>query len=269
MVRSIMFYRAFLSLVCVAQLTVSLSLSSRAAGVLTLTISLAPLTLAAAENDETGTTATDDDDAKECSEPGTCDNSENVDLDTNTDASSESETNSEQTNESSLSTPSATTGPNGDRLITHEELALHTGGEAGIWLSILGKVYDVTTGKSFYDAEKGSYKFYAGRDASPCFSSGKNTIEGAEEKWEEWEDKRLMSVWEWSTFYEDHETYEYLGFLAGGRYFDELGNELPLRQDIIGRSSGAKEVADAERERKKKERMAAREAKKKKKLLHS
>ena len=154
---------------------------------------------------------------------------------------------------------------NGDRVITSEELSIHVEKEHRIWLSILGKVYDVTDGEDFYSALKGSYKFYSGRDASPCFSSGTNTPEGAEEKLEEWEDKKLMPVWEWSEFYQNHETYKYLGVLGGSRYYDLEGNELQLRKDIISRSEAEKKKADEEREAKRKKRLADREARKKKK----
>ena len=89
---------------------------------------------------------------------------------------------------------------NGDRLITPTKLALHTTKEARIWLSILGKVYDVTDDEDFYGALKGGYKFYAGRDASPCCSTGKNTPEGDNEKLEEWDTKKQLGVYEWSLF---------------------------------------------------------------------
>jgi len=262
MARPIMFNRAFLLIVSIAHLALGLSLSSLASSTV-LAISLAPLTLAAAETVDAAVAS----DARDCKEAGTCNSDDgNVD-DTSTDASSDSQVNSEQSNE--LSSPSQTTGPNGDRLISHEELALHIGkGGASpsntIWLSILGKVYDVTTGEAYYGAEKGSYRFYAGRDASPCFSTGMNNPDGAEEKLEEWEDKKLVAIYEWSTFYQDHETYKYLGLLAGGKYFDEMGNELPLRQNVVERSSKAMEIMAVEKEKKKKERLAARLAKKEK-----
>ena len=153
--------------------------------------------------------------------------------------------------------------PNGDRLIGDEELALHTSKESRIWLSILGKVYDVTDGEDFYGALRGGYKFYAGRDASPCFASGKNTPEGAEEKLEEWEVKKQLGVYEWSTFYEKHEKYVFVGVLARSRYYDEYGNETELRRKIVEECSAAKKIADEEREKKKAERMAARLARKK------
>lgn len=255
-----MFYKAVLILLSITQLVVSLSLSPRAV-VGVLTISLTQLTLSTAA--ETAETAAVNADAQECKEPGTCNGSDN----TNADVASDSEPNDEQTNNEPSDPTPARFAPNGDRLISSEELALYTGKEEGstIWLSILGKVFDVTTGPEFYSALKGGYKFYAGRDASPCFGSGTNTQEGAEEKLEEWEDKKLMPVWEWSTFYEDHETYKYLGVLAGSRYFDEQGNETPVRQDIVRRASEAKRIADEERDKKRKERQAAREARKKQK----
>ncbi|KAL3822112.1 hypothetical protein ACHAXA_011890 [Cyclostephanos tholiformis] len=151
---------------------------------------------------------------------------------------------------------------NGDRLITAEELSLHTTTESRIWLSILGRVYDVTDGEDFYGALKGGYKFYAGRDASPCFSTGHNTPEGAEERMEEWEVKKQLGVYEWAIFYEKHEKYQFLGVLVGSRYYDVDGNETELRKTIVEKCSEAKKIADEEKERKKLERMAAREARK-------
>lgn len=154
--------------------------------------------------------------------------------------------------------------PNGDRLISHDELATHTTKDKRIWLSILGKVYDVTEGVDFYDATKGGYKFYAGRDASPCFATGKNTPEGAEEKIEEWETKKQLGVYEWSTFYANHERYTHIGVLAGSKYYDDNGNETQLRNAIVEPCAVAKAIQDEEREKKKAERLAARLARKEK-----
>jgi hypothetical protein len=151
---------------------------------------------------------------------------------------------------------------NGDRLITHEELSLHTTTDERIWLSILGKVYDVTEGEDYYGALKGGYKFYAGRDASPCFATGQNTPEGAVEDMGAWETKKQLGVYEWAIFYEKHEKYKYLGILADSLYYDADGNETEFRRDMVERCSEAKKIADAEKERKKAERLAAREARK-------
>ncbi|KAL3785523.1 hypothetical protein ACHAWO_001468 [Cyclotella atomus] len=141
------------------------------------------------------------------------------------------------------------------RLITAEELAEHITEEKQIWLSILGKVYDVTTGMAYYGPKSGSYRFYAGKDASPCFSSGKNNAEGAAEALEEWEGKKLLAVLEWSEFYEKHETYKYLGLLVGSKYYDEGGNETEVRKIIMGKAEEAKVVAERAKEEKKKARL--------------
>ena len=158
-----------------------------------------------------------------------------------------------------------TANPAEHALISHSELASHVTIENRIWLSILGKVYDVTEGDSFYGFTKGSYKFYAGRDASPCFATGNNTPEGADEKIEEWtETSKLIGVYEWAIFYEDHEKYKFMGVLADSRYYDANGIETSLRRDFVSRASAAKEIADAEREKRKKERMDAKMERRKK-----
>jgi hypothetical protein len=158
-----------------------------------------------------------------------------------------------------------TANPDGHALISPSELSSHVTIENRIWLSILGKVYDVTEGDSFYGFTKGSYKFYAGRDASPCFATGNNTPEGADEKIEEWtETSKLIGVYEWAVFYEDHEKYKFMGVLANSRYYDANGIETSLRRDFVSRASAAKEIADAEREKRKKERMDAKMERRKK-----
>ncbi len=166
---------------------------------------------------------------------------------------------SSSSSSSEPSQPTTTiTNPDGHTLISHSELAAHITIENRIWLSILGKVYDVTEGDSFYGFTKGSYKFYAGRDASPCFATGNNTPEGADEKIEDWTDNsKVIGVYEWAIFYENHETYKFVGVLADSRYYDAHGVETSLRSDFISRASAAKEIVDAEREKRKKERMEA------------
>jgi hypothetical protein len=46
-------------------------------------------------------------------------------------------------------------------LFTKEELKKHTGGSNGLYLAILGKVYDVGKGEKFY-GPSGSYHFFTG-----------------------------------------------------------------------------------------------------------
>ncbi len=80
---------------------------------------------------------------------------------------------------------------------------------------------------------------------------------------EEWEGKKQLGVYEWSTFCEKHEKYIFVGVLVGSRYYDKYGNETELRWRIVEECSVAKKITDEEREKKKAERMAARLARKK------
>lgn len=204
--------------------------------------------------------------SQQCLESGddTC-GAENSDQSSSSSLSSSSSSDQQLLQEESQSTTTIITNPDGHTLISHSELASHITIENRIWLSILGKVYDVTEGDSFYGFTKGSYKFYAGRDASPCFATGNNTPEGADEKLEEWtENSKVIGVYEWAIFYENHEKYKFVGVLADSRYYDSNGVETSLRRDFISRASAAKEIADAEREKKRKERMEAKLERRKK-----
>lgn len=232
--------------------------------------SLAPFAFGAADNVNHVVT-----DTQECTEPGTCSGDEeannvgNVSSDPSFDSQPKSE-HSKQTEESQPNLILGKTGRSGVRLIYEDELALHTGKggaspENPIWLSILGKVYDVTAGEDYYGEKQGGYTFYAGRDASPCFSSGNNTPEGAAEDWTKWEDKQLLSILEWARFYQDHETYKYLGLFAGSIWFDEDGEQSELRKEFVQRAVPYEMKMHEEKEKKKAERLAKRLAKKKEK----
>jgi cytochrome b involved in lipid metabolism len=162
-----------------------------------------------------------------------------------------------------------------ERLITQPELTYHgiksteskeaaTAGGHTIWLSILGRVYDVTSGGPSYYGPKGSYNFYSGRDASPCFHTGQNNEEGASAPLETWDDdKHLMSVYDWSLFYEKHDVYTFIGVLINSKYYNEEGEETDIRKDIVKRASAAKEIVEAERAERKRKREEKRKKKKK------
>lgn len=156
--------------------------------------------------------------------------------------------------------------PNGDPIVSHEELAQYKGLEEGdtIWLSILGKVFDVTTAPKFY-AVLGDYKLYSGKDASPAFGFfGKDKAEGINLNIEDLDDEKLMKINHWAEFYEDHDDYVYKGILAGSQYFDEEGSETPLRKDIVIRAKAAKIIWDEETARIKEAKRKKREARRKK-----
>ncbi len=97
-----------------------------------------------------------------------------------------------------------------------------TGKDGGdIWLSVLGEVFDVTTGRDYY-AEGTGYSVFAGQDASPSFSTGNFTAEGAAQDLDELPVAQLSGVDGWRKFYAEHETYRKVGVLCCD-YYDEEG----------------------------------------------
>lgn len=108
-------------------------------------------------------------------------------------------------------------------LITREELGSKTGeNDSEIWLSILGEVFDVSEGKSFYG--KGmSYGGLAGTDCTVCYVSGIFTAEEAAKDTDEISDAMINGVVEWLSFYENHKSYKFIGYLIDPRFYDENG----------------------------------------------
>lgn len=92
-----------------------------------------------------------------------------------------------------------------------------------IWLSIMGEVYDVTTGREYYGGGPVGYGIFAGRDASVSFVSGDFTEEGAKKSTDTLTDSQLKSLDHWRKFYADHKTYFLVGVLEG-RFYDKEGN---------------------------------------------
>jgi len=69
-----------------------------------------------------------------------------------------------------------------------------------------------------------------------------------------------MSVYDWSKFYEDHETYQFMGVLVDSKYYDENGEETDVRKGIVERASRAKVIAEKKKEERKKARLEKRKA---------
>ncbi|XP_055615720.1 neuferricin homolog [Toxorhynchites rutilus septentrionalis] len=110
-----------------------------------------------------------------------------------------------------------------ERLFTEQELTQYDGSEGskGIFLVILGYVYDVSSGIKHYGPGE-AYNMFVGHDATRSFITGEfeefsselsdvSSLTGTE----------LMSLVKWKSFYD--KTYQYRGKLIG-RYFDERGD---------------------------------------------
>jgi len=117
------------------------------------------------------------------------------------------------------------------RVISAEELASKTGKNDGqIWLSLLGQVYNVTSGRDFYGPDR-SYNFFAGKDASPTFFTGVFNDEGLKADMRSFSPKDLQSLEVWIKFYAEHDSYNYVALLKGD-YYDAKGNPTPLLNEI-------------------------------------
>jgi predicted heme/steroid binding protein len=128
------------------------------------------------------------------------------------------------------------------RLFSKEELAKFKGQEddTPIYLSIFGEVYDVTNGTEFYGKGSG-YSFFAGVDGTVSFFTGNFTEEALSDNSEilAFKDEEISSMYQWKKFYEDHEVYEFKGFLIGD-FYDSNGLPTKYLKDIIARVEAQK-----------------------------
>ncbi|CAD5120867.1 DgyrCDS9417 [Dimorphilus gyrociliatus] len=99
------------------------------------------------------------------------------------------------------------------RVFTIEELSKYDGSEnsLGLYLSIMGEVFDVSKGAKFY-GPGGGYHFFSGRDASKAFITGKFE-DGLTDNVDELSPTDLVALVDWKDFY--HKEYKYVGKLDG------------------------------------------------------
>jgi len=112
------------------------------------------------------------------------------------------------------------------RIFTKDELKKYDGNsmpEYGIFLAIMGEVFDVTAGEAYYGPGKG-YAAFSGRDGSRSFVSGDFTNEGAVESLDGLTPAEVAGVADWRSFYRKEEKYLFVGTLDG-LYFDSTGKK--------------------------------------------
>ncbi|XP_053375216.1 neuferricin-like isoform X2 [Mercenaria mercenaria] len=118
----------------------------------------------------------------------------------------------------SLSFTSSATSSN-IRLFTKDELSKFTGKEeSGVYLAILGDVFDVTKGKKHY-GEGGGYHFFTGKDGTRAYVSGDFTEKGLIEDTEGLSHADYLGLEEWNEFYKRQ--YKHIGMLIGHYYNDK------------------------------------------------
>jgi len=105
----------------------------------------------------------------------------------------------------------------GVRVFTEAELRQYDGspGSPGLYLALLGVVYDVAKGSQYY-GPGGGYSFFAGRDASRAFVTGQFEEAGLVARVEGLSTSDYLGLEEWAAFYE--KDYTRVGLLAGAFY---------------------------------------------------
>ncbi|XP_014203461.1 neuferricin [Copidosoma floridanum] len=122
---------------------------------------------------------------------------------------------------------------NGEILFTSSALEKYTDLDSGgLYLSILGQVFDVTKGEKHYGPGQ-SYHAFTGRDGSAAFITGDFTESGLTDDVSSLTNKQIQSIMTWLEFY--RKTYVYKGKLVG-RYYDKNGkptNERSILEERI------------------------------------
>mmetsp|Transcript_26807 Transcript_26807/g.29889 ORF Transcript_26807/g.29889 Transcript_26807/m.29889 type:complete len:162 (-) Transcript_26807:106-591(-) len=124
------------------------------------------------------------------------------------------------------------TGVAAERWFTEEEIAEFDGTDdtKPIYLSILGRVYDVSKGRQYYGPESG-YHFFAGKDATrsfltgcfnaECFAEQPKGVEGLSKD-------DIQGVYSWVKDY--NQKYVFVGFLKG--YYDPKLDPTPTAEEL-------------------------------------
>ncbi|XP_054610208.1 neuferricin isoform X2 [Dunckerocampus dactyliophorus] len=107
------------------------------------------------------------------------------------------------------------------RLLSSQELSLYDGekGSKGVYLAILGQVFDVHDGLKHY-GPGGAYHFMAGKDSSLAFVTGDFTEGGLTDDVSSLSPLQVVALFDWLAFYQ--KTYHTVG-LATGRFYSESG----------------------------------------------
>lgn len=132
--------------------------------------------------------------------------------------------------------------PKGPVLMTKEELAQYDGGpdSKGVYLAVLGQVFDVSKGKEHY-GPGGGYGFFSGRDGSRAFVSGEFNEAGLVDDVSGLSSQDYIGLQEWVEFY--HKDYTYVGKLVGN-FYDADGKETQANREFQASLLEAKQDSD-------------------------
>ncbi|CAJ1064449.1 neuferricin [Xyrichtys novacula] len=134
------------------------------------------------------------------------------------------------------------------RLLSKRELSLYDGeeGSKGLYLAVLGRVFDVHTGHKHY-GPGGAYHCMAGKDASLAYITGDFTDSGLTDDVSSLSPPQMMALYDWLAFYQRE--YQAIGLVIG-RFYSETGQPTEaLVQTEQSLADGQKMKAQAEAEK--------------------
>lgn len=132
-------------------------------------------------------------------------------------------------------------------LLTPEQLSLCTGTphSKGLYLSVLGQVFDVEKGRKHY-GPGGSYHFFTGRDASKAFVTGDFSEAGLTDDVSTLTPAEIVVLYDWLAFYQ--KDYTPVGRLIG-RFYSESGKPTELLLQVeASLAQGLKQKAQTDKE---------------------
>ncbi|XP_076674007.1 neuferricin [Andrena cerasifolii] len=132
------------------------------------------------------------------------------------------------------------------RVFTRTELGKYTNLEDGLYISILGQVFDVTKGAKHY-GPGATYHAFIGRDASLAFITGEFDDKGLTDDISSLSVYQVKALNDWVQFY--NENYIYKGKL-NGRYYNEDGTPTEESHNVQRILIMAKEKQSEEEHRK-------------------
>lgn len=103
------------------------------------------------------------------------------------------------------------------RLFTKEELSMYDGEQKPeIYISIVGRVYDVTKGKRFYGVGE-HYSIFSARDATRSFMTG-DFVNDLNDNIDDFDEFQCEDLQGWVKQYDDNAEYPFVGLLCGTFY---------------------------------------------------
>uniref|UniRef100_A0A8C6X6C2 Neuferricin n=1 Tax=Naja naja TaxID=35670 RepID=A0A8C6X6C2_NAJNA len=117
----------------------------------------------------------------------------------------------------------------GEAVLTAAELSRYTGteGSPGLYLAVLGQVFDVQQGRSHY-GPGGAYGFFSGKDASRAFATGDFTPAGLVDDVSGLSPPQMLAIQNWLSFY--CKNYVHIGKVAG-RFYQESGEPTKVLEE--------------------------------------